>query len=56
MLLTRVGTASVVTEMLGGGRDEVLSACSNAFLDSQLRVYRQAPGAGTRPEKRSSFV
>jgi 2-methylcitrate dehydratase len=48
VLLTRVATASVVAAMLGGGRNEVLSACSNAWLDSQLRVYRQAPGAGTR--------
>ncbi len=48
IILTRVATASVVTRMLGGNFDEVLNAASNAWMDSSLRVYRQAPGTGSR--------
>ncbi|MBI4192868.1 MAG: bifunctional 2-methylcitrate dehydratase/aconitate hydratase [Betaproteobacteria bacterium] len=48
VILTRVATASVVTRMLGGGHDEVFNAASNAWLDAGLRVFRQAPCAGSR--------
>ena len=47
-ILTKVATASVVTRMLGGGFDDVFNAISNAWLDASLRVYRQAPCAGSR--------
>ena len=47
-ILTRVATAGVVTRMLGGTYDEVFNAISNAWLDVSLRVYRQAPLAGSR--------
>jgi 2-methylcitrate dehydratase len=47
-LLTRVGSAPVITRLLGGGMDEVLSALSNAFIDTSLSVVRNAPNIGTR--------
>jgi 2-methylcitrate dehydratase len=48
VILTRVATAAVVTRMLGGSHEEVVNAVSNAFMDTSLRVYRQAPNAGWR--------
>jgi len=47
-LLSRVATAAVVTHMMGGGRAEIINAVSNAWIDTSLRVYRQAPNAGWR--------
>jgi len=47
-LLTRVASAPVITRLLGGGREEVLSAVSNAFIESSLSVVRNAPNIGTR--------
>ena len=47
--LIRVASAAVVTHMLGGTRDEIISAVSNAWADGlTLKVYRQAPNVGTR--------
>jgi 2-methylcitrate dehydratase len=49
VLLVRVASAAVVTGLLGGGRDEVLAAVSNAWVDGgALRTYRHAPNAGSR--------
>lgn len=48
VLLTKVATASVVARMLGGGREQVINACSNAWLAPTLRVYRHAPNVGSR--------
>ncbi len=48
VMLTKVATASVVTGMLGGGVDEVISACSNAWMSPTLRAYRHAPNVGSR--------
>jgi len=49
VLLVRVATAAVVTGLLGGTRDDVVRALSNAFLDGgALRTYRQAPNTGSR--------
>lgn len=47
-LLSRVACAAVVTRMMGGGRDAIVNAVSNAWIDASLRVYRQAPNAGWR--------
>ena len=47
-ILSRVATAAVVTRMMGGTRDEIVNAVSNAWIDASLRVYRQAPNAGWR--------
>src|SRR5438128_12426248 len=44
VLLVRVASTAVVTRLLGGSRDEVINAVSNAFLDGgALRTYRHAP-------------
>ena len=48
VLLTKVATASVVTRLLGGGPEEVINACSNAWLAPTLRAYRHAPNVGSR--------
>jgi 2-methylcitrate dehydratase len=48
-LLVRVATTAVVTRMLGGDRDTVLNAVSNAWIDGcSLRTYRHAPNTGSR--------
>jgi 2-methylcitrate dehydratase len=47
-LLTRVASAAVLTRMLGGTKQEVLNATSNAFIETTLSVVRNAPNIGTR--------
>jgi 2-methylcitrate dehydratase len=47
-ILSRVATAAVAARMMGGTRDEIINAVSNAWVDTSLRVYRQAPNAGWR--------
>ena len=47
-LLTRVASAPVIARLLGGSRDAVLSAVSNAFIDTSLSAVRNAPNIGTR--------
>ncbi len=45
----KVASAAVATHLLGGGRHEVLSALSNAFIDGiALRTYRHFPNTGPR--------
>jgi 2-methylcitrate dehydratase len=49
VLLVRVATAAVATWLLGGSREEILNALSNAWIDgSSLRTYRHAPNTGSR--------
>lgn len=49
VLLVRIASAAVATAMLGGSRDQVVNALSNAFVDgAALRTYRHAPNAGPR--------
>ncbi|MFB6367135.1 bifunctional 2-methylcitrate dehydratase/aconitate hydratase [Paenibacillus elgii] len=49
VLLVRIASTAVVTAMLGGSRDEVVNALSNAWLDGgSLRTYRHAPNTGSR--------
>ena len=49
VLNVRVATTAVVTAMLGGSREQVINAVSNAFLDGgALRTYRHAPNTGSR--------
>jgi 2-methylcitrate dehydratase len=49
VLLVRVASTAVATRMLGGTRDQVINALSNAFLDGgALRAYRHAPNTGSR--------
>ncbi len=45
----KIATTAVVTKLLGGNREQLLAAISNAFVDGQsLRTYRHAPNAGSR--------
>jgi 2-methylcitrate dehydratase len=49
VLLVRVASTAVVTRMLGGDRDQVINAVSNAWIDGgALRTYRHAPNTGSR--------
>jgi 2-methylcitrate dehydratase len=49
VLLVRVATAAVATAMLGGSRQDVINAVSNAWIDGcALRTYRHAPNTGPR--------
>lgn len=49
VILVRIATTAVATHMLGGSRDQVINAVSNAFLDGgALRTYRHAPNTGSR--------
>ena len=49
VLLVRVASAAVVTAQLGGTREQVVNAVSNAWIDGgTLRAYRQAPNTGSR--------
>lgn len=48
VLLVKVATAGVITGLLGGNRDQVINALSNAWLDATLRTYRHAPNTGSR--------
>jgi len=49
VLLVRVASTAVVTQLLGGTRDQLIDALSHAWIDgSSLRTYRHAPNAGPR--------
>ena len=49
VLLVRVASTAVVTQMLGGTKQQVIDAVSNAWIDGgALRAYRHAPNTGTR--------
>ncbi|MGH8620292.1 MAG: bifunctional 2-methylcitrate dehydratase/aconitate hydratase [Burkholderiales bacterium] len=49
VVLVKVASTAVVATLLGLGRDEIINAVSNAWIDGQsLRTYRHAPNAGSR--------
>ncbi|MCE5318461.1 MAG: bifunctional 2-methylcitrate dehydratase/aconitate hydratase [Parachlamydia sp.] len=49
VILVKVATAAVATWMLGGDRDQIAAALSNAWIDAgPLRTYRHAPNVGSR--------
>ncbi|QIC07203.1 2-methylcitrate dehydratase [Brevibacillus sp. 7WMA2] len=49
VLFVKIATTAVVAQMLGGTREEINNALSNAWLDnSSLRTYRHAPNTGSR--------
>jgi 2-methylcitrate dehydratase len=49
VLLVRVASTAVVTAMLGGGREQIINALSNAWIDgAALRSYRHYPNTGSR--------
>ena len=63
MLLVRVASTAVVTQMLGGTRDQVINAVSNAWIDGGALAYLSARaeyglaqelGGGRRDESRGA--
>jgi 2-methylcitrate dehydratase len=49
VLLVRVASTAVATALLGGTKEEIINALSNAWIDgSALRTYRHAPNTGSR--------
>ena len=49
VLLVRIASTAVATRMLGGSREQIINAVSNAFADGgALRTYRHAPNTGSR--------
>lgn len=49
VLLVRVASTAVCSQLLGLNKDETLNAVSNAWIDGcSLRTYRHAPNTGSR--------
>src|SRR5215213_10027884 len=49
VILVRVASTAVVTTMLGGSREQIINAVSNAWIDGgALRTDRHAPNTGSR--------
>ena len=49
VILVRLASTAVATRMLGGGRQEIVNAVSNSWMDNgALRTYRHAPNTGPR--------
>lgn len=49
VILVKVASTAVITALLGGSREEVINALSQAWIDGQaLRTYRHAPNTGSR--------
>ncbi len=49
VLLVRIASTAVVTQLLGGTRDDIINAVSHAWIDGgALRTYRHAPNTGSR--------
>lgn len=49
VLLVRIASTAVATQLLGGSRQQTINAVSNAWIDgAALRTYRHAPNTGSR--------
>ena len=49
VILVRIATAAVAAGMLGGTKEQIINAVSNAWADGgALRAYRHAPNTGSR--------
>ena len=49
VLLVRVASTAVITKLLGGTKNQIVDAVSQAWVDGcSLRTYRHAPNAGSR--------
>lgn len=49
VILVKVASTAVVTQLLGGSREEVINAVSHAWIDGHpLRTYRHTPNTGSR--------
>ncbi|PKO53041.1 MAG: 2-methylcitrate dehydratase [Betaproteobacteria bacterium HGW-Betaproteobacteria-20] len=49
VILVKIASTAVVTNLLGGSVEDIINAVSNAFVDGQsLRTYRHSPNTGSR--------
>ncbi len=49
VLLVKIASTAVATQLLGGTREQIINALSQAWLDGAvLRTYRHAPNTGSR--------
>jgi 2-methylcitrate dehydratase len=49
VVLVKVASTALATFLMGGGRDDIMNALSQAWIDGQsLRTYRHAPTTGSR--------
>lgn len=49
VVLVKVASTAVVTNLLGGSKDDIIDAVSQAWVDGQsLRTYRHTPNTGSR--------
>ncbi len=49
VILVRLASTAVATAMLGGSKDEIITAVSHSWIDNgALRTYRHAPNTGPR--------
>ncbi|MGA2582124.1 MAG: bifunctional 2-methylcitrate dehydratase/aconitate hydratase [Tepidisphaeraceae bacterium] len=49
VVLVKVASTAVATRLLGGSREQIINALSQAWVDGQaLRTYRHAPNTGSR--------
>jgi 2-methylcitrate dehydratase len=49
VILLKIASTAVITQLMGGTRDEVVDALSNAFIDGHsLNLYRHMPHSGPR--------
>lgn len=49
VVLVKVASTAVVTGLLGGSKEDIINAVSNAWIDGQsLRTYRHSPNTGSR--------
>jgi 2-methylcitrate dehydratase len=49
VLLVRIASTAMATHLLGGDREQIINALSNAWMDGgALRAYRHAPNTGSR--------
>lgn len=49
VILVKVASTAVVAHMLGGEKEDIIDAVSQAFVDGQsLRTYRHSPNTGSR--------
>jgi 2-methylcitrate dehydratase len=49
VILVRLASTAVATQMLGGSRADIINAISHSWIDNgALRTYRHAPNAGPR--------
>jgi len=55
-ILTRVAGSAVLTRMLGGTRDEIINAVSNAWVEVPLALVRHAPNTGWRKSWAAAYA